>query len=78
MSRQKPNNGVNAAGLCCIPTIGFGPQHEIYAHQTDEVVPVDALIKPSLTRRDGVVPSSQPTTFYAAIPQAILDERAKR
>ena len=31
-----------------------------YAHQTNEVVPVDALIKA--------------TTFYAAIPQAILVE----
>jgi hypothetical protein len=49
----------------------------MYAHQTNEVVPVDALIKPSLTRRDGVVPSSQPTTFYAAIPQDILDGTKK-
>lgn len=35
------------------------PQHEIYAHQTNEVVLVATLIKA--------------TTFYAAIPQAILE-----
>jgi acetylornithine deacetylase/succinyl-diaminopimelate desuccinylase-like protein len=57
-------NGVATAGRHGIPTIGFGPQHEIYAHQTNEVVPVDALIKA--------------TTFYAAIPQAILAERKRR
>jgi putative selenium metabolism hydrolase len=52
-------NGVATAGRHGIPTIGFGPQHEIYAHQTNEMVPFDALIKA--------------TIFYAAIPQAILD-----
>ena len=57
-------NGVATAGRHNIPTIGFGPQHEIYAHQTNEVVPVDALIKAA--------------TFYAAIPQAILETVRKR
>jgi putative selenium metabolism hydrolase len=57
-------NGVATAGRHNIPTIGFGPQHEIYAHQTNEVVPVDALIKA--------------TTFYAAIPQAILDATTRK
>jgi acetylornithine deacetylase/succinyl-diaminopimelate desuccinylase-like protein len=47
-----------------IPTIGFGPQHEIYAHTVDEFVPVDALIKA--------------TTFYAAIPQMILETTRSR
>jgi putative selenium metabolism hydrolase len=53
-------NGVATAGRHNIPTIGFGPQHEIYAHTVDEFVPVDALIKA--------------TTFYAAIPQIIMAE----
>ena len=57
-------NGVATAGRHNIPTIGFGPQYEIFAHQTNEEVSVDALLKA--------------TTFYAAIPQAILDEKAKR
>jgi putative selenium metabolism hydrolase len=57
-------NGVATAGRHNIPTIGFGPQHEIYAHQTNEVVPVDALIKA--------------TIFYAAIPQIIVAETRKR
>jgi putative selenium metabolism hydrolase len=53
-------NGVATAGRHNIPTIGFGPQHEIYAHTVEEFVPIDALIKA--------------TTFYAAIPQIILAE----
>ncbi len=58
-------NGVATAGRHNIPTIGFGPQHEIYAHTVNEFVPIDALIKA--------------TTFYAAIPQIILVEtRGKR
>ena len=57
-------NGVATAGRHNIPTIGFGPQHEIYAHTVDEFVPVDALIKA--------------TTFYAAIPQMILEATRKR
>lgn len=57
-------NGVATAGRHNIPTIGFGPQHEIYAHTVDEFVPIDALIKA--------------TTFYAAIPQIILAETKKR
>jgi putative selenium metabolism hydrolase len=52
-------NGVATAGRHGIPTIGFGPQHEIYAHTVDEFVPVDALLKA--------------TAFYAAIPQTILE-----
>lgn len=57
-------NGVATAGRHGIPTIGFGPQHEIYAHQTNEMVPVDALRKA--------------TAFYAAIPQMILAETQRR
>ncbi len=57
-------NGVATAGRHGIPTIGFGPQHEIYAHQTNEMVPVDALLKA--------------TVFYAVIPQMILAETRRR
>lgn len=38
-------NGVATAGMFNIPTIGFGPAHEIYAHSPDDQVPVDHLIK---------------------------------
>jgi putative selenium metabolism hydrolase len=57
-------NGVATAGRHGIPTIGFGPQNEIYAHQTNEMVPVDALLKA--------------TVFYAAVPQMILAETRRR
>jgi acetylornithine deacetylase/succinyl-diaminopimelate desuccinylase-like protein len=43
--------------------IGFGPQYEIFAHQTNEEVSLDALVKAAV--------------FYAAIPQIILDEVRK-
>jgi acetylornithine deacetylase/succinyl-diaminopimelate desuccinylase-like protein len=62
--RLETNEFLHSTGRHGIPTIGFGPQHEIYAHQTNEVVPVDALIKA--------------TTFYAAIPQMILAETKRR
>jgi acetylornithine deacetylase/succinyl-diaminopimelate desuccinylase-like protein len=58
------SRGDATAGRHGIPTIGFGPQHEIYAYQTNEVVPVDALIKA--------------TTFYATIPQIIVEGTKKR
>jgi putative selenium metabolism hydrolase len=57
-------NGVATAGRHNIPTIGFGPQNEIYAHQTNEVVAVDALLKA--------------TAFYAAIPQIIVETVRKK
>ncbi len=38
-------NGVATMGLFRIPTIGFGPGNEIYAHQVDEQVPADHLVK---------------------------------
>jgi putative selenium metabolism hydrolase len=57
-------NGVATAGRHNIPTIGFGPQYEIFAHQTNEEVSVDALVKA--------------TIFYAAIPGAILEATRKK
>jgi putative selenium metabolism hydrolase len=57
-------NGVATAGRHNIPTIGFGPQNEIYAHTVNEFVPVDALVKA--------------TAFYALVPQAILEATGRK
>lgn len=38
-------NGIATAGMFGIPTIGFGPANEIYAHSPDDQVPVDHLVK---------------------------------
>jgi len=48
-------NGVATAGRLKIPTIGFGPSNEIYAHTVKENMPVSDLLKAAV--------------FYAAIPQ---------
>ena len=48
-------NGVATAGRLNIPTIGFGPSDEIYAHTVNENMPVDHLVKSAV--------------FYAAITQ---------
>ncbi len=48
-------NGVATAGRLNIPTIGFGPSNEIYAHTVNENMPVDHLVKSAV--------------FYAAITQ---------
>jgi putative selenium metabolism hydrolase len=50
-------NGVASAGRLHIPTIGFGPGNEIYAHTVKENMPVDQLLKAAV--------------FYAALPQMI-------
>ncbi|HBT61309.1 MAG TPA: YgeY family selenium metabolism-linked hydrolase, partial [Elusimicrobia bacterium] len=47
--------GVASAGRLGIPTVGFGPSNEIYAHTVDEVMPVEHLLKAAV--------------FYAAIPR---------
>lgn len=36
-------NGVSSAGKLGIPTIGFGPANEIYAHSVDDQCPIDHL-----------------------------------
>jgi putative selenium metabolism hydrolase len=51
-------NGIATAGMFGIPTIGFGPADEIYAHTPDDQCPVQDL---TLAAR-----------FYAAFPQAYL------
>ena len=48
-------NGVATAGRLKIPTIGFGPSNEIYAHTVRENMPVADLLKAAV--------------FYAALPQ---------
>jgi putative selenium metabolism hydrolase len=47
-------NGVATMGLMGIPTIGFGPANEVYAHSVDDQVPADDLIDAA--------------AFYAAFP----------
>lgn len=36
-------NGVSSAGRLGIPTIGFGPANEVYAHSVDDRCPIDHL-----------------------------------
>jgi len=38
-------NGVGIMGLYQIPTMGFGPGNEVYAHSPDERIPIDHLVK---------------------------------
>jgi putative selenium metabolism hydrolase len=50
-------NGVASAGRLGIPTIGFGPGNEIYAHTVNEQMPVEHLIKA--------------TEFYTILPSLL-------
>ena len=52
-------NGIATAGMFGVPTIGFGPSDEIWAHSPDDQCPVNDL---TLAAR-----------FYAAFPQAFLE-----
>jgi putative selenium metabolism hydrolase len=47
-------NGVATMGMMGIPTVGFGPANEIFAHTADDQVPADHLVKAA--------------AFYAAFP----------
>lgn len=51
-------NGVATAGMYNIPTFGFGPANEIYAHSPDDQCPVDHL--------------SQAMMFYCALVQSLV------
>jgi putative selenium metabolism hydrolase len=51
-------NGVATAGMFGVPTIGFGPANEIYAHTPDDQCPVLDL--------------TVAARFYAAFPQCFL------
>jgi putative selenium metabolism hydrolase len=54
-------NGVATAGMFGVPTVGFGPANEIYAHTPDDQCPVDHLTKCA--------------AFYAAFPGEFLKAR---
>lgn len=56
-------NGVASAGRLGIPTIGYGPANEVYAHSPDDQCPVDHL--------------STAAAWYAAFPDAYLDAVGK-
>jgi len=51
-------NGVSSAGKLGIPTIGFGPANEVYAHSVDDQVPLDHL--------------PEAVAWYAAFPERYL------
>ncbi|MFW5887869.1 MAG: YgeY family selenium metabolism-linked hydrolase, partial [Bacteriovoracia bacterium] len=38
-------NAVSTMGLMGVPSIGFGPANEIYAHTVEDQVPVGHLVK---------------------------------
>ena len=51
-------NGIATCGMFGVPTIGFGPGNEIYAHSPEDQCPVEHL--------------TFAARFYAAFPQAFL------
>lgn len=53
-------NGIATMGMKGIPTIGFGPAHEIYAHSTKDQCPIEHLVKAA--------------AFYAAFPTVYCKE----
>jgi putative selenium metabolism hydrolase len=53
-------NGVSSAGRLNIPTIGFGPSEERWAHTAADQCPVDHLVASM--------------SFYAALPRAVADK----
>jgi len=56
-------NGVASCGRLRIPSVGFGPANEIYAHSINEQMPIDHLIKA--------------TVFYSTIG-SFITEKQKR
>jgi len=48
-------NGIATMGMFNIPTIGFGPGNEIFAHTVEDQIPIDHLVKAA--------------AFYAGFPQ---------
>ncbi len=54
-------NGVATAGMLGIPTIGFGPGHEHFAHAPNERTEVEHLVRS--------------TAFYAALVHAFAEQR---
>lgn len=56
-------NGVYTMGVAGIPTIGFGPSEEKYAHTPGDRCPVDHMVKAA--------------AFYAALPRALRNQNSK-
>jgi putative selenium metabolism hydrolase len=56
-------NGVSSAGSLGIPTIGFGPSEERWAHTVLDQCPVDDLVASM--------------AFYAALPRAVIEQEVK-
>ncbi|MGH2819335.1 MAG: YgeY family selenium metabolism-linked hydrolase [Actinomycetota bacterium] len=54
-------NGVSSAGRLGIPTIGFGPSEERWAHSVQDRCPIDDLVRS--------------IAFYAALPKALTTDR---
>jgi putative selenium metabolism hydrolase len=57
-------NGVATAGMFRVPTVGFGPGHEIHAHSPQDQCPVDHL--------------TLAAAFYAAFPSAFVHASRRR
>jgi putative selenium metabolism hydrolase len=56
-------NGIATCGMHGIPTVGFGPANEIYAHSTEDQCPIDHL--------------TAAARFYAAFPGHYLATKEK-
>lgn len=56
-------NGIATMGMMGVPTIGFGPANEIYAHSVDDQIPVEHLVKAAC--------------FYASFPHFYLEQIKK-
>lgn len=55
-------NGIATCGMFGVPTIGFGPGDEIYAHSPEDQCPIEHLTRAA--------------RFYAAFPRAFVDTMA--
>jgi putative selenium metabolism hydrolase len=56
-------NGIATCGMFGVPTIGFGPADEIYAHSPEDQCPVEHLTRAA--------------RFYAAFPRAFVESAAR-
>ncbi len=56
-------NGVSTCGMFGIPTVGFGPANEVYAHSPEDQCPVDHLTRAA--------------AFYASFPHFFASERTR-
>ncbi|MCD6253149.1 MAG: YgeY family selenium metabolism-linked hydrolase [Thermotogae bacterium] len=57
-------NGVATMGIFEIPTVGFGPGNEIYAHSPNEFCEIDQLVKAA--------------AFYATFPKILVSKLKER